>query len=209
MARLVRDRVGTHADDAFCHDFWAVTSGNPFEAVELAANVRDRGIAPTADGAHELRDLSAALKGTGLVARLERLGPATVRLAWACAVLGTEISPQLAGAVAGLGGEAVADCAARLREARVLAEAEGPDDPLQFVHPLIATTVYRSIPDATRVALHGQAAWCVVDAGLGPTAAARHLLETHPEGDPWVVNQLRAAAGENLRAGAPEAAMIS
>lgn len=40
MARLVRDRVGTHADDAFCHDFWAVTSGNPFEAVELAANVR-------------------------------------------------------------------------------------------------------------------------------------------------------------------------
>lgn len=206
MARLVRDRVGTHADDAFCHDFWAVTSGNPFEAVELAANVRDRGIAPTADGAHELRDLSAALKGTGLVARLERLGPATVRLAWACAVLGTEISPQLAGAVAGLGGEAVADCAARLREARVLAEAEGPDDPLQFVHPLIATTVYRSIPDATRVALHGQAAWCVVDAGLGPTAAARHLLETHPEGDPWVVNQLRAAAGENLRAGAPDAA---
>ncbi|MCX4986251.1 AAA family ATPase [Streptomyces sp. NBC_00572] len=206
VARLVRDRVGAHADDTFCRDFWTVTSGNPFEAVELAAKVRDRGLEPNADGAHELRDLAAALKGTGLVTRLERLGPATVRLAWACAVLGTEISPQLAGAVAGLGGEAVAECAARLREARVLAETEGPDDPLQFVHPLIATTVYRSIPAATRVALHGQAAWCVVDAGLGPTAAARHLLETHPEGDPWVVNQLRAAAGENLRAGAPDAA---
>lgn len=194
VARLVRDRVGSQADDTFCHDFWAVTSGNPFEAVELAAKVRDHGLEPTADGAHELRDLAAALKGTGLVTRLERLGSATVRLAWACAVLGTEISPQLAGAVAGLGSEAVAECAARLREARVLAEAEGPDDPLQFVHPLIATTVYRSIPAATRVALHGQAAWCVVDAYHGPTAAARHLLETHPEGDPWVVNQLRAAA---------------
>ncbi|MFB7542149.1 AAA family ATPase [Streptomyces zaomyceticus] len=206
VARLVRDRVGAHADDTFCRDFWNVTSGNPFETVELAAKVRDRGLEPTADGAHELRDLAAALKGTGLVTRLERLGPATVRLAWACAVLGTEISPQLAGAVAGLGGEAVAECAGRLREARVLAETEGPDDPLQFVHPLIATTVYRSIPAATRVALHGQAAWCVVDAGLGPTAAARHLLETHPEGDSWVVNQLRAAAGENLRAGAPDAA---
>ncbi|MFD8644451.1 ATP-binding protein [Streptomyces zaomyceticus] len=206
VARLVRDRVGAHADDTFCRDFWNVTSGNPFETVELAAKVRDRGLEPTADGAHELRDLAAALKGTGLVTRLERLGPATVRLAWACAVLGTEISPQLAGAVAGLGGEAVAECAGRLREARVLAETEGPDEPLQFVHPLIATTVYRSIPAATRVALHGQAAWCVVDAGLGPTAAARHLLETHPEGDSWVVNQLRAAAGENLRAGAPDAA---
>ncbi|MFF5922387.1 ATP-binding protein [Streptomyces flavochromogenes] len=206
VARLVRDRVGAHADDSFCRDFWSVTAGNPFEAVELAAKVRDQGLEPTADGAHELPDLSAALKGSGLVTRLERLGPATVRLAWACAVLGTEISPQLAGAVAALGGEAVADCAARLREARVLAEAEEADDPLQFVHPLIASTVYRSIPDATRVALHGQAAWCVVDAGLGPTVAARHLLETHPEGDPWVVGQLRAAAGENLRAGAPDAA---
>ncbi|MER7539469.1 AAA family ATPase [Streptomyces sp. NPDC097704] len=209
VAHLVRDRVGAHADDAFCRDFWTVTSGNPFEAVELAAKVRDRGLEPTAHGARHLRDLAAALKGSGLVTRLERLGAATVRLAWACAVLGTEISPQLAGAVAGLGGEAVADSAARLREARVLAGAEGAegaDEHLEFVHPLIATTVYRSIPAATRVALHGQAAWCVVDAGLGPTAAARHLLETHPEGDPWVVQQLRAAAGENLRAGAPDAA---
>ncbi|MFF5713756.1 ATP-binding protein [Streptomyces sp. NPDC012756] len=209
VAHLVRDRVGAHADDVFCRDFWTVTSGNPFEAVELAAKVRDRGLEPTAHGARHLRDLAAALKGSGLVTRLERLGAATVRLAWACAVLGTEISPQLAGAVAGLGGEAVADSAARLREARVLAgaeRAEGADEHLEFVHPLIATTVYRSIPAATRVALHGQAAWCVVDAGLGPTAAARHLLETHPEGDPWVVQQLRAAAGENLRAGAPDAA---
>ncbi|MEU3608668.1 AAA family ATPase [Streptomyces sp. NPDC035033] len=206
VARLVRDRIGAHADDAFCRDFWTVTSGNPFETVELAAKVRDRGLDPTADGAHELRDLAAALKGSGLITRLERLGSATVRLAWACAVLGTEISPSLAGALAGLGDEAVADCAARLRDARVLAEATVPDAPLEFVHPLIASTVYRAIPDAVRVAFHGQAAWCVVDAGLGPAAAARHLLETHPEGDPWVVAQLRAAARENLRAGAPDAA---
>ncbi|MBD0708717.1 MULTISPECIES: AAA family ATPase [unclassified Streptomyces] len=206
VTRLVRDQVGAHAEDAFCHDFWTVTSGNPFEAVELAAKVRDHGLEPTAAAAPALRDLAAALKGTGLVTRLERLGPATVRLAWACAVLGTQISPQLAGAVAGLGGEEVAECAARLREARVLAEAEHPEGPLQFTHPLIATTVYRSISAATRVALHGQAAWCVVDAGLGPTAAARHLLETHPEADPWVVQQLRAAAGQTLRAGAPDAA---
>jgi tetratricopeptide (TPR) repeat protein len=46
----------------------------------------------------------------------------------------------------------------------------------------------------------------VADAGLGITAAARHLLETHPEGDPETVRQLRAAARENLRLGAPDAA---
>ncbi|MER6537122.1 AAA family ATPase [Streptomyces sp900105755] len=202
VAGLVRESLGDHADDAFCHECWAVTAGNPFEAVELTAKVHDRGLDPTEAGAPLLRDLAAAVKGSGLIARLERLGPSTVRFAWACAVLGTEIHPALAAAVAGLGHEEAADSADALRGARVLTGAET----LEFVHPLIATAVYRAIPPATRVALHGQAAWCVTDDGQGATAAARHLLETHPEGDTWVVRQLRAAAGETLRAGAPDTA---
>ncbi|MFG2307845.1 ATP-binding protein [Streptomyces sp. NPDC048566] len=202
VARLVREDLGTRADDAFCRECWAVTAGNPFETVELTEKIRDRGLSPTEDGAHLLRDLAAAVKGSGIVTRLERLGTATVRFAWACAVLGTEIRPALAAAVAGLGREEAADAADALRAARILSGA----DPLEFVHPLIATAVYRDIPGAVRVALHGQAAWCVIDEGLGPAAAARHLMETHPDGDTWIVRQLRAAARENQRAGAPEAA---
>lgn len=202
VGRLVRDQLGAHADDAFCRECWAVTAGNPFEAVELTAKVSDRGLEPTEAGAHLLRDLAAAVKGSGLVDRLERLGVSTVRLAWAGAVLGTEIQPALAASVAGLGSEEAADAADRLRDARILTGS----GTLEFVHPLIATAVYRAIPDAVRVALHGQAAWSVVDAGLGSTAAARHLMETHPEGDPWVVHHLREAARETLRAGAPDAA---
>ncbi|MFI1827474.1 ATP-binding protein [Streptomyces sp. NPDC020412] len=202
VGTLVRELLGPDADAAFCRECWVVTGGNPFETIELLAKVRDRGIEPTEAGAPLLRDLAAAVKGSGLIARLERLGPATVRFAWAGAVLGTEIPPELAAAVAGLGPEQAADAADRLRGARILTGA----DTLEFVHPLIATAVYRAIPDAVRVALHGQAAWCAVDAGLGPTAAARHLLETHPDGDPWAVRQLRAAARETQRAGAPEAA---
>ncbi|MYS19675.1 AAA ATPase domain-containing protein, partial [Streptomyces sp. DvalAA-14] len=201
ISELVRDTVGKHADDAFCHECWAVTAGNPFEAVELTVKVRDRGLRPDESSTHLLPDLVAAVKGRGLITQLERLGPSTVRLAWAAAVLGTEIQLPLAATVAGLGQAEAADCADRLREARVLMGSQT----LGFVHPLIATAVYRAIPDAVRVALHGQAAWCVIDAGQGPTAAARHLLETHPEGDPQVVQQLRAAARETLRAGAPEA----
>ncbi|MDH6220843.1 ATP-binding protein [Streptomyces pseudovenezuelae] len=202
VARLVREALGTDADDAFCRECWAVTSGNPFETVELLAKVRDRDLTPTGTGAHLLRDLAAAVKGSGLVARIERLGTSTVRFAWACAVLGTEIHPTLAAAVAGLGHEEAADAADALRGARILAGS----DTLEFVHPLIATAVYRAIPQGVRVALHGQAAWCVINDGLGPSAAARHLLETHPDGDTWVVHQLRAAAEETLRAGAPDAA---
>ncbi|MGW6459860.1 ATP-binding protein, partial [Streptomyces sp. NPDC055078] len=206
VARLVRDWLGDRAEDAFCQECWAVTTGNPFETIELLAKVRDRSIAPDESGTPLLRDLAAAVKGSGLISRLDRLGPATVRFAWAGAVLGTEIQPALAAAVAGLGTEAAADAADRLREARILTGTPTADGTLEFVHPLIATAVYRAIPDAVRVALHGQAAWCVVDAGLGATAAARHLMETHPEGDPWVVQRLREAARETLRAGAPDAA---
>ncbi|MCX5418607.1 AAA family ATPase [Streptomyces sp. NBC_00078] len=202
VARLVREAVGAHADDAFCRECWAVTAGNPFETVELIAKVRDRGVTPTESGAHLLRDLAAAVKGSGLVVRLERLGTSTVRFAWACAVLGTEIHPLLAAAVAGLGHEEAADAADALRGARILTG----DETLEFVHPLIATAVYRAIPPGVRVALHGQAAWCVINDGQGPSAAARHLLETHPDGDNWVVQRLRAAAEETLRAGAPDAA---
>jgi len=206
VARLVREDLGTQADDAFCRECWAVTAGNPFEAVELTAKVRDRGLTPTEAGAHLLRDLAAAVKGSGLIARLERLGTSTVRFAWACAVLGTEIHPALAAAVAGLGSEEAADAADALRGARILTGPVTAGGTLEFVHPLIATAVYRAIPGGVRVALHGQAAWCVIDEGLGPSAAARHLLETHPDGDAWVVQQLRAAARETLRAGAPDAA---
>ncbi|MFJ3307053.1 ATP-binding protein [Streptomyces sp. NPDC086549] len=206
VARLVREALGAHADDAFCRECWAVTAGNPFETVELTAKVRDRGLTPTENGAHLLRDLAAAVKGSGLIARLERLGTSTVRFAWACAVLGTEIQPGLAAAVAGLGPEEAADAADALRGARILTGTVTTAGTLEFVHPLIATAVYRAIPPGVRVALHGQAAWCLIDDGQGPSAAARHLLETHPEGDTWVVQQLRAAAGETLRAGAPDAA---
>ncbi|MFE0514916.1 ATP-binding protein [Streptomyces sp. NPDC058964] len=206
VTRLVREALGTHADDAFCRECWAVTAGNPFETVELIAKVRDRGLTPTEAGAHLLRDLAAAVKGSGLIARLERLGASTVRFAWACAVLGTEIHPGLAAAVAGLGPEEAADAADALRGARILTGTVTTAGTLEFVHPLIATAVYRAIPPGVRVALHGQAAWCLLDDGQGPSAAARHLLETHPDGDSWVVQQLRAAAGETLRAGAPDAA---
>ncbi|WP_328297033.1 AAA family ATPase [Streptomyces sp. NBC_00435] len=220
VSTLVREAVGDHADDAFCREAWTVTTGNPFEAVELTAKVRDKGLAPVEASAPLLRDLVAAQRGSGLVARLHSLGPSTVRYAWACAVLGTDIPGELAARIAGLGTEEAVDATRRLRDARILSAAaeaaepagtwagagESDEDGLEFVHPLIATAIYRGIPDALRVALHGKAAAAVVDAGLGPSTAARHLLETHPENDPWVVRTLREAAGENLRAGAPEAA---
>ncbi|MFE2092743.1 ATP-binding protein [Streptomyces sp. NPDC059460] len=201
-AELVRATLGDHADDPFCREVWAVTGGNPYEAVELVAKVQDRELAPLEESAGLLRELGASARGSGLVARLERLGTNANRFAWAAAVLGTDISQDLAATLAGMSPAEAADCTARLRDARIVSGL----DPLEFVHPLIATAVYRSIPPATRTAMHGRAAWAITRAGLGAAAASRHLLEVHPDDDQELVEQLREAAGQHLAVGAPEAA---
>ncbi|MFF9399183.1 MULTISPECIES: ATP-binding protein [unclassified Streptomyces] len=201
-AELARAALGEHADDPFCREVWAVTGGNPYEAVELVAKVQDRELAPLEESAGLLRELGASARGSGLVARLERLGTNATRFAWAVAVLGTDISQDLAATLAGMSQAEAADCTALLREARIVTGF----DPLEFVHPLIASAIYRSIPPATRTAFHGRAAWAITRAGLGAAAASRHLLEVHPDDDPELVEQLREASRQHLAVGAPEAA---
>ncbi|MFK0218418.1 ATP-binding protein [Streptomyces vinaceus] len=208
VARIVRDALGQSADDVFCRECWAITGGNPFEVVELAMKGRDRELKPHQDSIPELRDLASAVKGSGLIDRLEQLGPSIVRLAWAAAVLGTAVPTGIVGSVAALGEAQVSDAISKLRSARILTVLTSlrRKEVVEFFHPLVATAVYRSIPPGVRVAMHGMAAQALVDDGQGAAAAARHLLEMHPDGDPWVVQQLRQAARESFSAGAPDAA---
>ncbi|MEV0318495.1 ATP-binding protein [Streptomyces sp. NPDC050658] len=202
-AGLTRATLGEHADAPFCREVWAVTGGNPYESVELLAKVQDSELEPVESSAAELRALNRSARGHGLVARLEGLGTDVTRFAWAAAILGTAIPLDLAASLAGMRRDAAERCAERLRTARILI---GDDEGMEFVHPLIGSTVYRSIPAATRTAMHGQAAWAVTLSGRGAAAASRHLLEVHPDDDPELVDQLREAAAEHLAVGAPDAA---
>lgn len=210
-AELTRNALGPHADAPFCREVWAVTGGNPYDAVELLAKVRDSELEPVESRAGELRDLNRSARGGGLVARLEELGIDATRFAWAAAILGTGISVDLVAQLATMSRDEAVRCAELLRTARILTEpdpagAHGVDGDLEFVHPLIATAVYNSIPDALRTAMHGIAAQVVAESGRGAAAASRHLLEVHPDDDEELVDQLRQAAREHLAVGAPEAA---
>ncbi|MEV5436949.1 AAA family ATPase [Streptomyces sp. NPDC052682] len=208
-AGLTRATLGEHADAAFCREVWAVTAGNPYDTVELLAKVQDSELEPVEARAGELRELNRSARGGGLVARLEELGIDATRFAWAAAILGTGISVDLVARLATLKPGQAARCAELLRSARILTvpdPATGGSDDLEFVHPLIATAVYNSIPDALRTAMHGIAARVVTDSGRGAAAAARHLLEVHPDADEELVEQLREAAREHLAVGAPDAA---
>lgn len=202
VTEMVRRRLGAPADEAFCKLCHAATDGNPYVVGQLLGEVVDRGIRPTAHNARHLEGLAAAIVGRGMIARLERTGADAVRLARAVAVLGAEATLGRAASLAGLSPDDAVAPADGLRAVRVLAG----DEQLEFAHPTIATEVYRRIPPQARGALHARAARLLASDGHDDTRAAAHLLVTYPSGDPWVVERLRAAAREDLRAGAPDAA---
>ena len=203
VAVMVHDMYGTReVQAAFCREVWAVTAGNPFETVELVAKAQERGLPPVEASCPLLREVASATKGSGLVARLERLGRVATQLAHAVAVLGIHTQLDLAASVAGQTRAEAADAVEKLRRARILTGHQT----LEFVHPLIATSVYRSIPDGQRTELHSRAAWALLDAGRGAGTAARHWLEVPPADDDAVVEQLRSAARMFMKAGAPETA---
>lgn len=210
-AGLTRATLGAHADAPFCREVWAVTGGNPYETVELLAKVQESELEPTEGAAAELRALNRSARGGGLVARLEELGIDATRFAWAAAILGTGISVGLVAKLASMDHDDAVRCAELLQGARILTEpdpasAQVDAGDLEFVHPLIASAVYNSIPDALCTAMHGIAAQVVTDSGLGPAMASRHLLQVHPDDDEELVEQLRDAAREHLAVGAPDAA---
>lgn len=204
VTQIIRNELGKDAEDRFCKECWEVTGGSPFEAVELAIRLGDHQLKGTERDLPAMREFAATVKGPGLYERLQRLDTKTVRFAQTAAVLGSPFAPQLAASIAVLGEEDAAEATANLRAARILADGQGPKGELEFVHPLIATSIYRHIRSGFRVLLHNLAAESLRTAR--PTAAARHLLEVPCEGKPEAVECLREAARESLRAGATDTA---
>ncbi|GAA0704122.1 AAA family ATPase [Kitasatospora atroaurantiaca] len=204
VAELVYDVLGPEADDAFCRQVWAVTGGNPHDTERLLREVREQCLDPIEENAPRLHDLAAAAKGMTLQYWLEKLGPTTLRFAWAAALLGTDIKQSLVSSISAQGPAETEESIRRLRKHRVL--FTNPSGRLDFVHPLIGTSIYQSMPSGTRTGMHGIAATAIENAGGTLLEASRHLLETHPEGDDLIVRKLRKAAAEHLAMGAPEAA---
>ncbi|MFJ3219047.1 ATP-binding protein [Kitasatospora sp. NPDC086801] len=202
---MIRAELGDKAEDAFCYEFWNVVNGNPFEAVALLDQVRDQDLEPVEENSQQLRELAVDATGMTLKSWIDRLGSSTLRFAWACAMLGTDIRVDLATRICAQTTEGAREAIKQLRKQRVLTQT--PNGNLEFVHPLIGSSIYNTMPEATRTGMHGVAAAEIENAGLGLLAASRHLVETFSgEGDDKTVRKLRRAAVEHLLIGAPEAA---
>ncbi|MGH2841878.1 MAG: hypothetical protein ACRDKY_13735, partial [Solirubrobacteraceae bacterium] len=109
---------------------------------------------------------------------------------------------RYAAALAGLDRAVAAQAADALTAAAILRDRR----PLEFIHPIVRTTVYSELAPGRRAAGHKHAARLLAHDGAGDVALAPHLLATEPAGDPWVVERLRGAAQEVRDHGAPDAA---
>jgi DNA-binding CsgD family transcriptional regulator len=196
---LVRSRLGAGAADELCKACHAATGGNPFLLQELAnALAAERAPVDAAAAARVGRLVPDAVARHVLV-RLSRLGPETVSVAHAVAVLGAGTELRHAAQLAGLTEREAADAI----DALVSADILSPGLPLEFVHPLVGEAVYSDARPAERLLAHARAARLLAAAGTPPERVALQLVPCEPAGSRWAVATLRWAARTATARGAP------
>lgn len=202
VARMVRERVGEHADEEFCRACYRATSGNPFLTRELLGSLVREQIAPTAALAGRVLGMRSPTIARSVQGRLRRLSTEATRLAEALTVLGPGTRAADAALLAGLEPAAARSAAMALTRADILAAA----DALEFAHPLVEAAVRDAIEPERRARLHAEAARMLGDAPGSLGRVGAHLLRTEPAGDPAVVAALREAAAQARTRGAPDTA---
>ncbi|HVF78041.1 MAG TPA: AAA family ATPase, partial [Solirubrobacteraceae bacterium] len=199
---LIGWMLGSDSSDEFAHACRVATAGNPFLLQELLRALQADGITPDSTSCERVAQIAPGAISRAILARLRRLGRPATRLAFATAVLGKSAALRHAAALAELDLGAAGTAADTLTSAAIL----GDGRPLEFIHPIVRTTVYAEIPAAQRAASHMRAALLLEADGADAAELAPHLMATEPAGDPGVVRRLRAAADDVRDRGAPDAA---
>lgn len=204
VSEVVRAELDEDAEDAFCVAVSGLSGGNPLFVRELLVAAREEGLPPRGGSVPALELIAPTAVGTSVLARLARLGPESVALARAIAVLGDGAEVVLAAQMAELDPMVTELTADRLAAAQILA----PVRPLEFFHPLIGAALRADIAPGARRVAHRRAAELIDRRGDGSLSrVSAHLLACGAAGDGWVVERLRDAASEALDRGAPEIAV--
>jgi DNA-binding CsgD family transcriptional regulator len=124
-------------------------------------------------------------------------------LARAVAVLGDDVPLRSAAILA----ELTIAQASRAADALAAADVLLAQEPLRFIHPLVRQAIEHDIPSSERAGRHLDAARLLYEEGAGVERVAAHLMVGRAEGNPWVVERLRAAAREARVSAAPQSAV--
>jgi DNA-binding CsgD family transcriptional regulator len=202
-ARFLRDALSAEVEDAFCAACEEETGGNPLLLRELVHAIAVEGLAPTDANVPHLRALKARAGSRAVSLRLSRLPREATALAQAVAVLGDDVDPHQAAQLAGLDEQAASEAAAALVRVDVLR----PQQPFNFVHPLIRAFVYEALTPVGRDGLHERGAELLAAAGAEPERVSAQLLRSPAAGNSEVVATLREAARRAGTRGASESAV--
>lgn len=200
-ARAVVDRVlAVPVGSAFAAACFEATGGSPLALEELAATLRQEGIAPTDDALDAVQDAATRTTARLVGRRLRGLAPDAVAMAEAVAVLGSGADPPLVHELAALGPASARAALHELADAQLL-RAGG--DPIRFVHPLQRAAVLDGMAPERQSALRVAASSALMRRGA-VEAAAEQLLEVDPAGDDDRAALLEQAAQAAAGRGAPE-----
>ena len=203
VGTMVRTALGEDAGTDLCGSCHSATAGNPFLVECLLEEMRDHWNVSAGAPVEGVTEMHSDAIRRATAARLARLPAVARELASAIAVFGAPCSLWDTAAIAGLDEDAAVAAADALAAHGLIA----PNEPLEFVHPIVRTAVYDQIPTHRRACGHRRAARLLDDAEAPVEEIAVHLLAVAPSGEPAVVGILRSAARAALAAGAPESAV--
>jgi DNA-binding CsgD family transcriptional regulator len=203
VARLAQRVLGGRADGALVAACMAATGGNPFYLRELLVALRDEGDLLSAELARRAQFLVPEAVIRTLRVRVGRLGQSAGALARAVVVLGEDVPLRHAATLAGLDMDSASAAADALAGVEILLARE----PLRFVHTLVRQALERDIRSAELAFRHFEAARLLHAEGAPLERVVAHLMLSQRRGDPWVVEELRAAAREARARAAPRSAV--
>ena len=202
VRELLTDELGRSPDDAFTAACLHSSGGNPFLLGELARELAGAGVEPTAAQAERVADLGPQAVSRAVLLRLRRLPSPALEVARAVAILGDRAEVRQVAALQGLDEHDASAAADALADANIL----GRGRPLEFAHPVVRTAIHAELSPGPRAEGHAQAARLLHSDGARVETVASHLLETEPDGDAWVLEQLLGAARRAIAEGATDAA---
>ncbi len=202
VAEMIRSELGVEADGAFVEACHNATGGNPFFVKELLRAALAQGIDPVEPDARKVPQLGPHEVAEAILVRLGRLGVPARRLAESVAVLGTDAELRHAAALSEISVERALAVWDELSSAEILQARQ----PLEFIHPIARTAVYRELAPGERSRAHRLAAGILAADHAEWHRIATHAIACEPAADPAVVSWLRIAAEGASGAGAPDVA---
>ncbi len=200
---VVRRRLSSAADPAFCLACHEMSRGNPFLLGALVDSLRAERAEATAAGVERVQRMTPDAVARSVLVRLAMLPQGCRPLVRAIAVLGAQAEFRRARLLAGLDTGPATLAAGALARAGIVRG----DSILEFVHPLVRSAVYGDLAPAERARWHARAAQLQAAEGAPVEEIAPHLLASFPEGDQRTVEQLRRTAALARARGAPELAV--